>query len=184
MGKLKLISKKRLKIFVPLLIAAVLAVAAVMFVKNMNGPAEGAVTQQQSSQTKVAVAVPGKYSDQFIGFTYPAHYTVVPSQKTAGYLDIVSLHNTDHSGKYVEVGLQRENLQTDPGYTHRKYNPGIYKQLSTTSGGAVFASSQNGSEQTGFITHGALVLSISLTANGNAQLDQDYNVIANSLQWK
>lgn len=182
----KFVTKKSLKIGLPVLVLAVIGVIIFVIFRNMNGPAEGMVAQAPptSEDTNNSPAKPGKYDGKYISLSFPAYYKITPSQKNGGYLEVVNLSNTNHSGKYVSIGVLRESLQNDSGYNHRITYPGIYKQVSASANSAVFTSTQNGSEQTGFFAHGGLVVSISLTANGNITLAADYNAIAESLQWK
>jgi hypothetical protein len=108
----------------------------------------------------------------------------VPSQQSKGYLDVISLNNTDHSGKYISIGVLKDSLANNSGINYRKTHPELYKQIESSSEKVVFDGLTGKSERTGFIAHNGLVSTISITANGNRDLTQDFDTIANSLQWK
>jgi hypothetical protein len=97
MGEEKTKVKKKLKYIIPLFILLVLGIITTLFIKNMNGPAQGSVAYTASNQSTIKPATPAskKYNGQQISFTYPEHYKIVPSQQSKGYLDIISLNNTD-----------------------------------------------------------------------------------------
>jgi hypothetical protein len=179
--------KLKLKLIIPLLIVGILVVAAVLFVKNMNGPAEGTVAYKSQSEPpiKPTSSTPKKYDGKYISFTYPEHYKVAASPPTnGGYLEIISLSNTDHSGKYVSIGVLRESLTNDSGVNYRKGHPELFKQTVSAPYKIVFTGIGATAEQTGFIGHNGLVTTVSITANGKRDLSQDFNIIANSLIWK
>jgi hypothetical protein len=186
MGEEKTNVKKKLKYILPLFILLVLGVFIALFIKNMNGPAQGSVAYTASSQSNIKPTTTSskKYDGQQISFTYPQHYKIVPSQQSKGYLDIISLNNTDHSGKYISIGVLKESLANDSGTNYRKLHPELYKQIATSGDKVVFEGLNGKSERTGFIAHNGLVSTISITANGNRDLTQDFDTIVNSLQWK
>jgi hypothetical protein len=186
MGDQKVKVKKKLKYLLPLLILLVLGVFTALFIKNMNGPAQGSVAYTSASQNAVnpSSATSAKYDGPQISFTYPQHYKIVPSQQSKGYLDVISLNNTDHSGKYISIGVLKDSLANNSGINYRKIHPELYKQIESSSEKVVFDGLSGKSERTGFIAHNGLVSTISITANGNRDLTQDFDTIANSLQWK
>jgi hypothetical protein len=182
-SKSKLRSKKLL-----LLILAMTLVAALitLFIKTMSSPAEGSVASQSTSQPaiKPTTSPLGQYDGKYIKFSYPSHYQSVPSQKSDGYLEIVSLSSNDHSGKYISIGVVREALTNDSGINYRKAHPELYKLVSSGADKIVYSGLNNLAEYTGFIAHGGLVTTISVTANGSKDLAPDFNSIASSLEWK
>jgi uncharacterized protein (UPF0333 family) len=179
-------NKKPSKALIPLIILLIIAAAIFLLVKNMNGPAEGSVStvSPTAADKQLAQASPSKYDDKYLSFTYPSGYKVVTSQKTGSFLDVVALTNSDHSGKYAAIGVVRESLSNDSGINYRVNHPDLYKLVSKTPDSIVFRGTQSSAEQTGFIAHNGLVVSVSLTANGNKDLSQDYDTIVKSLQWK
>jgi hypothetical protein len=179
-------TKRRRRILLPASILIIITLAIFLFIKNMNGPAEGAISQVQptASNIKNPQAAQGKYNGQYISFNYPGSYKIVPLDKSGGIIETVRLSNTDHSGKYVNIGVVREALTNDSGINYRAGHPDLYKQLSKTADSIVFLGTQPRSEQTGFIAHNGIVVSISITANGVRNLSHDYDTIANSLNWK
>jgi len=179
------VRKKHIKITLLSLMMLSILAAIALFVINMNSPAVGTVsdTAPQDPPKKQAAA-PGRYSDSYISFSYPAAFKINPSQKGANYLSVVSLVNTDHSGKYIAISVVRESLANDSGLNHRKSHPETYRLESSSSDRAVFTSAQNGSEKTGYIAHGGLVASVSITSAGVKDLNTDFGHIVNSLQWK
>jgi hypothetical protein len=179
-------AKRRTKIVLPIVIVGIIAAVIALFIKNMNGPAEGEISQVQPTASKVKFTQTdsGKYDGKYISFTYPANYKIVPSQKSVGFLDIVSLDNTDHSGKYISIGVLRETLANDSGISYRSGHPDLYKKMASKPDTIVFIGTGQSAEQTGFIAQNGLVTSVSVTAIGVKDLSKDYDAIANSLQWK
>jgi hypothetical protein len=178
------LSKKFILPFLAFLAAAALIALAV---KNLGGPAEGSVANTSTTENAVksnAKTEPKKYDGQYISLSYPALYAAAPIQKSGGYLEIASLISTDHSGKYVSLGVLRETLSNDSGINYRKSRPQIYKVVSSSTDKIVFSGAAQGSEQTGFFAHNGLVTTVSVTANGSRDLKDDFNMIANSLAWK
>jgi uncharacterized protein (UPF0333 family) len=178
--------KRKLRLLLPAGFLLIVIAVIVLIIKNMNGPAEGKVAYVSQSQSaiKPTTATSKQYDGKYISFTYPEHYKIVPSQQSSGYLDIVSINNTDHSGKYISIGVLRESLANDSGVNYRKAHPELYKQVSASSDKIIYESTGDKAEKTGFVAHGGLVTTISITANGSRDLSQDFEVIANSLQWK
>jgi hypothetical protein len=178
--------KLKMKVVIPLLIVVTIAALIGLFIKTMNGPAEGSVAYHPANQAAIKSATPpaGQYDGKYLKFSYPSHYQKVQSQKSDGYLDIVNLSNTDHSGKYISIGVLRESLTNDSGVNYRKGHPELYKLIPSSPDKVIYAGINNTAEYTGFIAHGDLVTTISITANSNKDLAQDFNSIANSLEWK
>jgi hypothetical protein len=180
-------SNRRLKLILPIIAILVLVAVVVLIVKNMNGPAEGTVAYKSQSEPpiKPASLTPKKYDGKYVSFTYPEHYKVVASPPTnGGYVEIISLDNTDHTGKYISVGVIKENIMNDSGIGYRKAHPELFKQTVSTADKIVFLGIGATAEQTGFIGHNGLVATVSITANGKRDLNADFNTIADSLQWK
>jgi hypothetical protein len=179
-------TKRKLKLLVPLGILILLITAVALFIKNMNGPAQGSIIAASANPAaiKPTTAQQQKYDGKFISFTMPEHYKIVPSQQSSGYLEIVSLDNTDHSGKYVSIGVLKEALANDSGISYRKSHPELYKLISSSADKIVFQGTSAAAEYTGFIAHGNYVSTISVTANGRRELTKDFNTIVNSLDWK
>jgi hypothetical protein len=178
---------KRPKFILAILVLLVIAAVVALIIKNMSGPAEGSISNTPVNQSAIKPGEnnqPKKYDGQYISFNYPSHYATAPSQKSSGYLEIASLINTDHSGKYVSIGVLKESLGNDSGINYRKGHPQIYKVISSTPDKIVFSGAAQGSEQTGFFAHGGLVTTISVTASGTRNLQDDFNAISNSLSWK
>jgi hypothetical protein len=178
--------KKSTKLIIPVLILLVITGAIAIFIKNMNGPAEGEISQVQptSVNIKPGLGSSGKYDGRYISFTYPANYQTTPAQKSGGFLEVVALNNTNHSGKYISVGVVKESLQNDSGVNYRIGHPELYKKIVSTPDSVAFKGTSQSAEQTGFIAHNGLVTSISLTAIGTKDLNTDYETIARSLKWK
>jgi hypothetical protein len=178
--------KRKLKLLIPIFILFVIAILITLFVKNMNGPAEGSVAYHPTNQANIkpTTSPAGQYDGKYVKFSYPPHYQKVESQKSEGYLDIVSLSNTDHSGKYISIGVLKESLTNDSGINYRKGHPELYKLVPSSPDKIIYAGINNTAEYTGFIAHGGLVTTVSITANGNRDLSDDFNSITNSLEWK
>jgi hypothetical protein len=180
-------SNRRLKLILPITVILVLVAVVVLIIKNMNGPAEGTVAYKSQSEPPIKPTsfTPKKYDGKYISFTYPEHYKVVTSPPTnGGYLEIISLDNTDHTGKYISVGVIRENIMNDSGVGYRKGHPELFKQTLGNLDKIVFVGTGTTAEQTGFLAHNGLVTTISITANGQRDLNADFNTIVNSLSWK
>jgi hypothetical protein len=179
-------ARRTLKIFLPLGILILIIAVIALFVKSMNGPAQGSIAYTPPAQTAIkrTSSNPKKIDGKYISFAYPEHYKVVPSQQSSGYLEIVSLDNTDHSGKYISVGVLKEALVNDTGINYRKTHPDLYKQISAGSDKVVYQGKSAAAEQTGFFAHGNYVATVSLSANGSRDLSADFDTIANSLSWK
>jgi uncharacterized protein (UPF0333 family) len=182
----KLKPKRKFKLLFTGAILILIIIAIAFFIKSMNGPAEGTITYASSKQSiqKPTQTAAHKYDGKYISFTYPAHYKVVPSQQSSGNLEIVSLDNTDHTGKYISIGVLKEVLTNDSGVNYRKLHPDLYKQLTSAPDKIVFIGTAQAAEQTGFLAHNGYVVTISVTANGNRDLTEDFNTIANNLNWK
>jgi hypothetical protein len=179
-------SKRKLKLTLSIVGVSLVVLAVVLFVRSINGPAQGSiasVSQNQAAIRQTSLSSK-KYDGRYVRFTYPAHYKIVPSQQSSGYLEIVSLDNTDHSGKYISIGVLREALSNDSGVNYRKAHPELYKQVAATSDRVVFDGTAEKSEKTGFLAHGGLVTTLSITANGSRDLSEDFNTIASTLEWK
>jgi hypothetical protein len=170
----------------PLGIMVLIIVVIALFVKSMNGPAQGSIAYTPRAQTAIkrTSSSPKIIDGKYIRFAYPEHYKVVPSQQSSGYLEVVSLDNTDHSGKYISVGVLKEALVSDTGINYRKMHPDLYKQISAASDRVVYQGKSAAAEQTGFFAHGNNVATVSLSANGSRDLSADFDTIANSLGWK
>jgi uncharacterized protein (UPF0333 family) len=179
-------NKNPSKALLPLIILLIIAAAIFLLVKNMGGPAKGSVSTASPTAANIQAGQtgPAKYDDKYLSFTYPGGYKIVTSQKTGSFLDVVALTNSDHSNRYAAIGVVKESLDNDPGINYRVGHPDTYKQVSKTSDRVVFKSTQSSAEQTGFIAHNGLVVSISLTATSEKDLSKDYDTISNSLQWK
>jgi hypothetical protein len=178
-------ARKKIKIILPVLAIAVIIGALALFIKNMNGPAEGTVAYQSSqAPIKLSQTTPHKFDGQYTSFSYPAHFDVTASQKTNGILDMVTLYSNDHTQIQMAYEVMQESLANDSGFNYRKGHPDLYKQQTDQHGNLIFIKNQNGSEYTGFVVHNNLVASISLSSTFNKDLSGDYNAIANSLQWK
>jgi hypothetical protein len=180
-------SLKRPKVFVPLLVVLILISAAILAVHNLNAPAVGQISQQPPAKAERIdpYANPGSYAGKYLSFTYPAHYKVVPSQKTGALLDVVSLYATDQTSKQISVGVMRENIADDSGIRLRRQEKDKYVEMPRTKTGAVeFTSTANGSEITAFVPHQDLVASFSITAPPSWDLMSDMNTMLDSLAWK
>jgi hypothetical protein len=186
MGQVKtLITKRRLKLFLPVLITLIIIGAAALFIKNINGPAEGTIAYQSSEPTiKPSQNTPHKFNGQYTTFTYPNYFSVINSQKTSGILDIATLYSNDHTQKQLAYKVLQESLNNDSGLNYRKIHPDLYKEQKDQYGNLLFIKIQNGSEYTGFIVHNNLVASVSLSSTLNKDLSADYNTIVKNLEWK
>ena len=145
-----------------------------------------APTAAQPSSDTTAANKPVNYSDQYISFTYPGNLEILPSQKNAGYLDIVTLYsnNTDHNNEQATISVVRGTAANDSGVNYRKTHTNLYQEQSSSPGTIIFSRSQNGHEKTAYITHGDLLASISLTVPGSKDLSSDFAMILNSFRWK
>lgn len=178
--------RRRNKLYIFLAITALMIAGVVLIFKTLNSPAVGTISQSgvQSTSKPAAQAVPGKYSDKYISFSYPANLKPVPAQTSGTFLDVINLNSTDHTNDYLAIGILREALNNDSGLNHRKLHPEIYKQLSSSPDSVTFVSTASGFEKTGYFAHGDLVASVSLTSSYSNDLSQAYDLIAKSLSWK
>lgn len=178
---------KRPKVCIPLITVASLVIGLAALIKNLDSPVQGVITDSGAvSNTTPAKSVPEvkSYSDKYIGFSYPGKFTLSPSQKTGGYLDVVNLISTPRRSEYVSIGVYPGDLSSDSGVTYRQRNPQIYKLLASTPSSLYFANIQTNAELTGFFMHSGLMTSVSVTANSTMDLSPDYQVITGSLSWK
>jgi hypothetical protein len=178
--------RRRLKFIVPISVLFLASTAIAIFIKNMNGPAQGAVAYNISNQdsAKPSITSPHNYDGKYISFTYPTNYKIVPSTRSSGYLENISLTDTDHSGKYITVGILKETLANDSGVNYRKNHPDLYKPIYNINDKIIFTGTAESAEMTGFYSHGSYVATLSATANGKRDLTDDFNTISNSLEWK
>jgi hypothetical protein len=167
-------------------IVLLLGLAGNATVQKLNSAAVGTVTQQPTIQATANQAnqKPITYHGQYISFTVPKDLTIIASQKSGSYLEVVKLYSNDHTSRLVAIGIVRESLANDPGLNNRRGHPEIYKQLSDGSGNLVFTKDQSGSEYTGYLSHADLVATISLSSPYTYDLSVDYKAIAKSWQWK
>jgi hypothetical protein len=187
MGKLSAIVHKRPRVLISAIVVLVLVVAFVLAVHNLNAPAVGDITQPPPSKLEKTdpYADPGTYKGKLISFTYPAHYKIVPSQKTGNILDVIYLYATDQSSKSISVGVVKENISDDSGIALRRHQPDKYKEMPRSRTGVIeFTSTVNGSEITAYVPHQDLVASFSITAPPNWDLTADMNTMLGSLKWK
>jgi hypothetical protein len=176
------------KIITPLLAVVVLVILVALFIKNMNGPSVGSIAYTNSSQSAIkptTANVPKKYDGKYINFTYPEHYKIVPSPPlNGGYVEIVSLESTDHTGKDISIGVIKETLSNDSGINYRKGHPELYRQTEFSPNKVVFAGIGSTAEQTGFIAHNGFVATVSIVANVQKDLSSDFSTIVGSLTFK
>jgi hypothetical protein len=158
-------NRRRWKFIAAVVILLLIIAPVAVFIKNMNGPAQGAVAYTSS-------------------ITYPDHYKIVPSQQSNGYKETISLTDTDHSGKYITIGVLKESLNNDSGISYRRSHPELYKIIASGADKAIFSGTSSAAEMTGFIAHEGYVATISITANGQRDLTEDFNTLSNSLTWK
>lgn len=179
-------TSRRRKIIKPLvvLLAAVLIMSLV--IHNLKSPAIGTINQTplDKAETQDPYAEPMSLTGKYLSYSVPAHYRKVASTTTGSYLQVDDFYATDQSEKQISVGVSKEDLNTDTGFSLRKQHPTTYTQEPMTRSGAyIFDSSANGSEKTAFVSHGGYVASISLTAPAGWDLNQDLQTILSSLKW-
>jgi hypothetical protein len=126
----------------------------------------------------------GIYEGKYISFAYPAGFEKIDNPKNTGYLEVVNYYSTDHSNTHLAVALVRESLANDSGYNLRENHPETYKKVLASPTDVVFTKSTGGKEQTEYITHNGMVVSISMTLPGTKDLSKDFAVVSNSLQWQ
>jgi hypothetical protein len=179
-------NRRRWKFIAAVVILLLIIAPVAVFIKNMNGPAQGAVAYTSPSQpaNEPASSQPKNYDGKFISITYPDHYKIVPSQQSNGYKETISLTDTDHSGKYITIGVLKESLNNDSGISYRRSHPELYKIIASGADKAIFSGTSSAAEMTGFIAHEGYVATISITANGQRDLTEDFNTLSNSLTWK
>ncbi len=165
-----------------MLIGALVLLAAVSAIRNLNSPAQGTVTTQLTDNTPTPPAQK-TFTDSYISFSYPYIYSVQPVQKDKQALDAVSLIASQRRDQFVSLSLARESLAGDSGVSYRKAHPELYKTVSSTPQSIIFARNDD-TEYTGFIVHGDEVLSVSLSTVGTADLSKDYGQIVDSLVWR
>jgi len=183
LGRLRIIKNPR--VYIPLLVVAVVVATGILAARNLNAPAEGTITNAGSEQSVTHdITQPEKtYSGKYIGFRYPALYEEIPAAKSTGYLDSVKLVISRGHNKYASIGLLKENISNDSGVNYRKLHPEIYSLLKDTPSYVLF-SKKDGTEYTGFIAHGDSVLTVSFTSVATAELKSDYETIIRSLEWR
>lgn len=166
--------------------ALVLIIAGILLsIHLLSTPAQGTISQSGSQGTKTeAPKLAHQYSDNYMSFIYPGTFDLVPVAKANNYLDIVNLSSNDRSNAYVAITVVRELLSNDPSLNYRRLHPEIYQVDTSDPTDATFTSTQNGFEKTGYIAHGGLVLSVSLSSSFSNDLSAIYGTIVKSLQWK
>lgn len=177
---------KRPKVAIPLIIGLLLAAVVALAIKNMNGPAQGTVTTQQSDNTvgqTNATTIDKTFSDKFVSFNYPSIYVPNAANKGPSYLDNISLIKSERRDQYIAISLVSESLSNDSGVNYRQLHPDLYKKVSSAADTVVFEKNDE-TEYTGFIQHADKVISISFTAVAPTDMSNDYKMIASSLQWK
>lgn len=155
----------------------------VMIVKNLNAPAEGNIEQTPPSQAEKLdpYAQSGTYKGKYISFNYPPHYKSVPTKLTGSYLEVVSYHTVDVSGKQINIGVAPGNIASDSGVSYRRQHKELYKEDDSRLG--VEFSKIDGTEDTFFIEHNGQLATVSATAPYNDQ-SGDALFVASSLRWK
>ena len=179
------ISRRR-KLLKPLVVLMAVILILSLVIHNLKSPAIGTINQTppDKAETQDPYATPMKLTGEYISYSVPAHYRKVASTTTGSYLQVDAFYATDQSQKQISVGVSKEDLNTDTGFSLRKQHPATYTQEPMTRSGAyIFDSSADGAEKTAFVSHGAYVASISLTAPAGWDLSQDLQTILSGLKW-
>lgn len=177
--------KNRTKLITVIVLLVIIPIGLVwMVVRTLNAPAEGSINNSGDTASSRRVQAPGNYDDSYLSFKYPGNFTVLAPEKSASYLDSITLLSDDHPSIFVAMSLVSESLGNDSGLNYRQLHPELYEITKDTSNSKVFSREQGGAEYTGFIAHNGLVLAISLTSVSPTHLADNYDFLANSLAWK
>ncbi len=176
--------KSKILLSVGLVLLAVV-VPIYMTVKNLNAPAQGSINQTPPDKTERLdpYAQPAVYRGKYISFTYPAHYKKVPSALTGSYLEVFSLYATDQTGKQIIVGVQKGGLSDNSGISYRRAHPELYIEEPRTRAAITFTS-KTLPEKVSFLEHAGLLANVSITSQGDPDLDQDLQTVLSSFSWK
>jgi hypothetical protein len=180
--------KRRIKpkLILPVVAIVVIAIFAAILIKNMSGPAEGRVAYISPGRETIQdiPTKPGTYSGKAVNFSYPGSYDISSGKNSSVALDRLVLYSNDHKSTQVAVEVTQESLANDSGINYRRGHPALYKEYKDALGNPIFIKSQDGSEYTGFIVHGGMVASVSLSSTFARDLSTDYNSIVKTLTWK
>ncbi|HET7827564.1 MAG TPA: hypothetical protein VFK97_01730 [Candidatus Saccharimonadales bacterium] len=181
MGRLAFI--KRPRVFIPIVILLLIAAVVFLVVKNMTAPAVGSINQAPPAQsaTTEPYTQPGKYSGQYVSFSYPAHFKKVPSKLTGSFLETVDYHSTDLAGKQINVGVYKSAVDSDSSISYRRQHKDSYTE--TDSQKWIEFSKKDGTEDTFYLEHGDLLASVSATAPSGG-LNGEALFVASGLKWK
>jgi hypothetical protein len=177
---------KRPKVMVGVVILLLVMAAFVMALHNLNSPAQGTVTTQNTDSQPTATSGSKEnkqYSGAAITFNYPSKFVIQTNPKSPGYLDSVNLITSGRRDEYAAMSVTKDTFDTDSGISYRRNHPDLYKTNLKSSNSIVFTKLDS-TELTGFFQHGDMTASISLTSVSAKDLSADYVVIADSLQWK
>ncbi len=183
MGKLNRLSKlKRPRVALPLLAIFVIAVVAVMTVRNLNSPAQGDINQvpQASAEKTDPFVQPGIYNGRYISFSYPPHFKAVPDKLNGSYLQVNEYHSTDGTGLLINIGVYQGNFGSDGGVAYRRLNKKLYRENDSRLG--LEFTKVDGTEDTFFIEHNGLLATVSATAPYGGMSGEAY-FVASSLKW-
>jgi hypothetical protein len=182
MGFMQILEKFRWGYAVAALVGVGLLLGAGITLKHrFDKPAQGTILHQPNLQSTspTVKAAPTTFVGQAMTFIVPPGYRTVVALPKDSYLEQVSLISTDHSGKGANISLIREAVSNDSGLNYRLDHPELYKQVAEH----VFAK-QDGSEYTGYLTHDNLVAVVSFSSTQSLSLQQDYQQLVDSWQWR
>jgi hypothetical protein len=136
---------------------------------------------QSQAQKVVPYSQPGTYKGKYISFTYPAHYRATASKLTGNYLEIANYTSTDQNFQSISVGVYRGLLSTDGSVNYRQQHPELYSH--TTSKLGIEFVKLDGTEDTFFLQHNDLLVTVSVTSTYK-NLGTDALFVASGLHWR
>jgi uridine phosphorylase len=93
--------------------AVITVVGAVIIVNVLSSPATGTITPPSGKKIVAPAAskTTGAYSGKYISFSYPATFDIIPSQKSAGILEVVSLYSNVHNDLIASISLSSNYIK-------------------------------------------------------------------------
>lgn len=179
-------NRRRLKVAVPIVAVLVVIIGIAVFaISHLSAPAVGQVSQKPADKTLPAdpYAEPQNYEGKYISFTYPAHYKKLPTKLTGSYLEVDDFYTTIQNGRQISIGVMPGSLADSSAISYRKQHPELYTALPRTQYSQSFLA-KSGLEQTDFIQHNNLLVSVTISSQNVADFSDDYATIVSSLRWK
>jgi len=180
--------KFRLAVLI-LLVATGLS-AGVFALRLNSGPATGTVKSSSATASTSPTPTPAQtYTGHYFSFQYASILQpITPPDGTQGYLEVANFRGVNDPAQTLALAVQPSiSLTQVPGVHLRQSQPQIYQQSNISNAGEtglIFTKTQGGFENTAFITHGDLLVTISLSDPNGSDLTTDFQQIMDSLTWR